>query len=193
MRLASGPAGCTAANLLEHGDSAKDAWLASDDDKAEPCSEIDLQVTVYADYLQEVGCAQSTICEHVRTAKYFLTHLGKRSRRLQTLTSSDLEEYIKKAGKRLSRSLQQAVSDLRSFLRFLAARGEIPPGLDTRIDTPRIHRREQLPRSLPWEMIRAFLQSIDRTTDKGIRDYTIFLLIATYGLRASEIAAITLL
>jgi len=167
--------------------------LLSDDDKAEPCSEIDLQVTSYADYLQEVrGCAQSTICEHVRTAKYFLTHLGKRSRRLQTLTSSDLEEYIKKAGKRLSRrSLQQAVSDLRSFLRFLAAKGEIPPGLDTRIDTPRIYRREQLPRSLPWEMVRAFLQSIDRTTDNGLRDYTIFLLIATYGLRVSEIAALT--
>ena len=178
--------------VLEH--YLKMRGLLSRDDKAEPYSEIDSLVTAYADYLQEVrGCAQKTICEHVRTAQYFLTHLGKRSRRLQTLTSSDVEKYIKKAGKRLSRrSLQQAVSDLRSFLRFLAAKGQIPPGLDTRIDTPRVYRLEQLPRSLPWEMVRAFLQSIDRTTDKGLRDYTMFLLIATYGLRVSEIAALTL-
>jgi integrase/recombinase XerD len=178
--------------VLEH--YLKMRGLLSRDDKAEPYSEIDIQVTAYADYLQEVrGCAQKTICEHVRTAQYFLTHLEKRLQRLQTLTSSDLEEYIKKAGKRLSRrSLQQAVSDLRSFLRFLAAKGEIPTGLDTRIDTPRVYRLEQLPRSLPWEMVRAFLRSIDRTTDKGLRDYTIFLLIATYGLRVSEIAALTL-
>ena len=178
--------------VLEH--YLKMRGLLSRDDKAAPYSEIDSQVTAYADYLQEVrGCAQKTICEHVRTAQYFLTHLGKRSRRLQTLTSSDVEKYIKKAGKRLSRrSLQQGISDLRSFLRFLAAKGQIPPGLDTRIDTPRVYRLEQLPRSLPWEMVRAFLRSIDRTTDKGLRDYTMFLLIATYGLRVSEIAALTL-
>lgn len=164
------------------------------DDIAEPCSEIDVQVTAYADYLQEVrGFARSTICEHVRAAKCFLAHLRKRSPLLQALTSRDLEEFIKKAGKRLNRgSLQQVVSALRSFLRFLAAKGKIPPGLDTRIDTPRLYRLEQVPRSLPWEKVRAFLPSIDQSTALGLRDYTIFLLIATYGLRVSEIAALAL-
>jgi integrase/recombinase XerD len=111
---------------------------------------------------------------------------------LQALTSGDLEEYIKKAGKRLSRgSLQNEAGVLRRFLRFLACQKRIPSGLDSQIDTPRCYRLEQLPRSLPWETVRAFLQSIDRTTDRGLRDYTIFLLIATYGLRVSEIVALT--
>jgi integrase len=38
----------------------------------------------------------------------------------------------------------------------------------------------------------AFLHSIDRTTPSGIRDYAIFLLIATYGLRGCDIVALTL-
>lgn len=163
-------------------------------DKAERCCGIDFQTTTYAAYLREIrGVAESTICNHVRTAKYFLTHLGKKSRRLQALTSGDLEEYIKKAGKRRRRAgLRNEVAALRGFLRFLATSGEITPGWDSRIDTPKVYRLEQLPRSLPWETVRAFLRSINRTTDRGLRDYTIFLLIATYGLRVSEIVALTL-
>jgi integrase/recombinase XerD len=137
--------------------------------------------------------ARDTISNHVRTAKGFLAHLERRSRRLRVLTYGDLEEYIKKAGKQRSRGgLQNEISALRSFVRFLAATGKTPPGLDSRIDTPRLYRLEQLPRSLPWETVRAFLRSIDRTTDKGLRDYTTFLLIVTYGLRVNEIAALAL-
>ena len=53
-------------------------------------------------------------------------------------------------------------------------------------------RLEQLPRALPWETVRALLRSIDRTSAKGLRDYAMFLLMATYGLRSSEVVAITL-
>lgn len=168
--------------------------LLNGDDKTAPRSEIDVLMTAYSDYLQQIrGCARETIRDHVRAAKYFLSYLGKRSCRLQAITSGDLEEYIKKARKRRSRrGLQSEVSALRSFLRFLAVKGKTPAGLDSQIDTPRVYRLEQLPRSLPWETVRAFLQSIDRTTDKGLRDYTMFLLIATYGLRVSETVALTL-
>ena len=70
--------------------------------------------------------------------------------------------------------------------------GEAPTGLDRQIDTARIYREEKLPKSLPWETVQAFLQAISRTTPSGIRDYAIFLLIATYGLRACDVVALTL-
>jgi integrase/recombinase XerD len=95
--------------------------------------------------------------------------------------------------KRLGRrSLQTNISALRGFLRFLAIDGRVPADLAGQIDTPRLYRLEQLPRALPWETVRALLRSIDRTSAKGLRDYAIFLLIATYGLRTSEVVAITL-
>lgn len=57
---------------------------------------------------------------------------------------------------------------------------------------PRVYRGEQLPHALPWGTVRALLKSIDRTTPMGLRDYAMFLLIATYGLRACEVVALTL-
>ena len=84
------------------------------------------------------------------------------------------------------------VGHLRAFLRFLASAGEIPTGLDAQIDTPRVYRGEQLPRALPWDTVRALLDSIDHATPMGRRDYAILLLMATYGLRACEVVTLTL-
>jgi len=84
------------------------------------------------------------------------------------------------------------VAHLRGFLRFLVAMGEGSPGLADTIDTPRVYRHEQLPRSLPWPTVTALLESIDRSTSVGLRDYTMLLLIAAYGLRIGEIASLAL-
>jgi len=148
----------------------------------------------YTDHLREVrGFAASTISSHRRTAQCFLQHLEETGVALRAIRTSSIESYIAKAGKRLGRaSLQHEIAALRGFLRFLSTDGRAPLGLDRHIDTPRLYRLEQLPRALPWQTVRALLQSIDRTSPMGLRDYAMFLLIATYGLRASEIVAISL-
>jgi len=153
-------------------------------------------VLAYAAHLRDLrGLAPKTIGHHLRTAREFLAHLADAPspEHRAAVTVQEVEAFVCRVGARLSRaSLQHVVAALRSFLRFLAAQGRVPPGLDTQIDTPRCYRQEQLPRALPWETVRAFLASIDRRTPLGRRDYTIFFLIATYGLRASEIVALTL-
>ncbi len=148
----------------------------------------------YTNHLREVrGFADSTISHHRWTAQCFLQHLEKTGNSLGYIRASNIESYITKAGKRLSRgSLQHEIAALRGFLRFLGMDGRAPTGLDCQIDTPRLYRLEQLPRALPWETVRTLLQSVDRTSPMGLRDYAMFLLIATYGLRASEIVAISL-
>jgi len=146
----------------------------------------------YADHLREVrGFAASTVSSHRRTAEGFLQHLKETGVALKTIQTSDIESYITEAGTRLNRgSLQHDIGALRGFLRFLSMDDRAPVGLV--IDTPRLYRLEQLPRALPWETVRTLLQSIDRTSPMGLRDYAMFLLIATYGLRASEVVAISL-
>lgn len=141
------------------------------------------------------GLAPVTIRQHVITAAQFLAHLDYelRPERLTALTGSEIEAFVRGAGKRQSRaSLQHTVAQLRGFLRFLASSGMVRPGFDRQIDTPRVYRQEQLPRSLPWPTVRKLLRSIDRRTPLGLRDYTMLLLVATYGLRACEIVALTL-
>jgi integrase/recombinase XerD len=148
----------------------------------------------YADHLREVrGFAASTVSSHRRTAEGFLQHLEETGGALKTIRTSNIESYIAEAGTRLNRaSLQHDIGALRGFLRFLSMDDRVPAGLDRQIDTPRLYRLEQLPRALPWETVRTLLQSIDRTPPMGLRDYAMFLMIATYGLRASEVIAISL-
>jgi site-specific recombinase XerD len=161
-----------------------------------PPSRIDTLTRAYAVMLGDLrGLAPKTIAAHATTAAALLEYLAHETvpSRLARVTASDIEGFVRRDGGRLCRaSLQHTVARLRSFLRFLAGRGAIRPGLDQQIDTPRMYRLEQLPRSLPWGTVRALLRSIDQTTPHGRRDYTMFFLIATYGLRASEIVALTL-
>jgi site-specific recombinase XerD len=150
----------------------------------------------YRLHLARVRClATSTLTQHDATLAEFLDFLSfdGDSSRLRALGSPQIESFVLSIGTRLSRaSLQHSVSHLRSIIRFLSTRGLVDDGLDASIDTPRLYRGERLPRALSWETVRAFLSAIDRSTPMGTRDYAIFLLIATYGLRTSEIAALRL-
>jgi site-specific recombinase XerD len=148
----------------------------------------------YANHLREVrGFAASTICHHRYASQCFLNHLKAKKIFLGSIQPKDVEAYVNKTGKRLSRaSLQHDIAALRGFLRFLATDGRTPTGLDRRIDTPRLYRLEQLPRALPWDTVTSLLRSIETTSAMGLRDYAMFLLIATYGLRASEVVALSL-
>jgi site-specific recombinase XerD len=148
----------------------------------------------YTNHLREVrGFAASTVSSHRRTAQCFLQHLKEAGTAVDCIRGSNIESYIAQAGTRLSRaSLQHDIAALRGFLRFLSTDGRAPTGLDRQIDTPRLYRLEQLPRALPWDTVRTLLRSVNRRSSMGLRDYAIFLLIATYGLRASEVVAISL-
>ena len=157
---------------------------------------IEQRVAAYRTYLEQVrGFAPGTVAHHGRTVSEFLAHIGYETRptRLAALERQDLDTFLCAVSPRQSRaSLQHVVGHLRAFLRFLAADGESPTGLDRQIDTPRVYRGEQLPRALPWDTVRALLDSIDRATPMGRRDYGIFILMATYGLRACEVVTLTL-
>jgi len=162
---------------------------------ARPTPEQDLLVS-YRTHLEGVrGFAPSTVSQHAATASDLLAYLGHAESpdRLRALDQRRIEDFLVVMGGRLCReSLQHTVAHLRSFLRFLGARGLAPSGLDSRIDTPRVYRGERLPRALPWETVLTFLRSIDRSTPMGRRDYAMFLLVVTYGLRSCEVASLTL-
>jgi site-specific recombinase XerD len=148
----------------------------------------------YGLYLGSVrNASRSTLVQHAGTVSRFLSQLGYEENP-SSLTEVDLnavEMFIRMRSKSLNRaSLQHEIANLRSFLRFLAVRSQVRPGLDKLIDSPRLYSGEQLPRSIPWETVQSLLASIDRTTPIGLRDYAILLLIATYGLRGSEVVAL---
>jgi integrase/recombinase XerD len=150
----------------------------------------------YRLYLESVrNVRRSTLTNHSRTASCFLSQLGyeKNPSCLIEVDLNAIEAFVRMRSQSISRiSLQHDITQLRSFLRFLSVRGQVRPGLDRQIDSPRLYSGEQLPRSLPWETAQSLLASIDQTIPNGLRDYAMLLLIATYGLRVSEVVALKL-
>jgi site-specific recombinase XerD len=153
-------------------------------------------VDAYRVHLVEVrGLARSTIAHHASTVTELLEFLryDAQPRNLKRLRSLQIESFLTRMAPRFCREgLQHVVAQVRSFLRFLVGKGVIPAGLESAVDTARTYRGERLPRSLPWSTIQSFLAAIDRSTSMGRRDYAMFLLITTYGLRTSEVAALRL-
>lgn len=161
-----------------------------------PLTALERRVADYGRYLERVrGLAASTVAMHCATTREFLLFLEHdlRPDRLGCLQIADLDAFVAKVGRRVGRSrLAGVTATLRSFVRFLAISGEAPTWLDGQIESPRIWRGESLPTALPWEQVGSLLRSIDRATPKGRRDYAMFLLIASYGLRTCEVAALEL-
>ena len=145
----------------------------------------------YRQYLQQVrGFSETTVGHHGQTVSEFVQKMSQTGRTLRRLTSEQVEQYLSVKSKRITRqSMQHVVAHLRAFLRYGIARGLVREGVDV-IDTPRTYRDELPPRALPWTLVKRLLRSVDRSSKAGWRDYMILHLMAYYGLRASEIAAL---
>ena len=161
-----------------------------------PKTPADSELDRFSDYLRDVrGLQEPTIQAHRRYLRGFLDHIcyDDDTEALVRLTTGEIDGFLVDCSSGLSRySLRYVVGQLRAFLRFQHEQGVINTPLHAMIDTPRVYRQERLPRSLPWEAVRALLSSIDRTDAHGIRDYTMLFLIATYGLRPCEVVSLAL-
>ena len=161
--------------------------------REEPVDALSLLRRRYLQYLSDVrGFSAQSLKQHNSTAADFLWRGLCPGRGLSGLTAGDVEAYIQIKSKENKRqSLQHVVAHLRAFLRYCADHGEAPAGLHV-IDTPRVYRGELPPRALDWTVVRRLLASIRRSDPRGKRDYAILRLMAFYGLRPSEVAALRL-
>ena len=140
----------------------------------------------------ERGFSVQSLKQHRSTVADFLSRGLSPDRGLSGLTAGDVEVYVQTKSKENTRqSLQHVVAQLRAFLRYCADHGEAPAGLHV-IDMPRVYRDELPPRALDWTIVRRLLASIPRRDPRGRRDFAILHLMAFYGLRPSEVAALRL-
>ncbi len=107
-----------------------------------------------------------------------------------TMLSAFIAEY---APPRVAwETVRNACGTLRVFLRYLHREGVTAKDLSSLVEFPQSYRHAGLPRSISWEQVEQVLASIDRRSACGKRDYAMLLLLATYGLRGAEVAALTL-
>ncbi|MCZ2079741.1 MAG: site-specific integrase [Bryobacterales bacterium] len=149
----------------------------------------------FASYLrQERGLRDTTLGlygEHLRAFAAWLIDAGHED--LQELSPAMVSDFLTERSQHLSRStLRARCAVLRVFLRYLYRERLITRDLSLIVEAAPCYRLVHLPRSITVEDVRKLLDSIDRGTVLGRRDYAMLLLLVTYGLRAREVAALTL-
>jgi site-specific recombinase XerD len=109
------------------------------------------------------------------------------------LTAMLLDGFLAEKRAHVSaRSLGPTCAALRVFLRYLFREGIVARDLSLTVDGPRTYRLSDVPRSIPGADIERTLKLINRRSGVGRRDYAMLLLLIVYGLRAREVAALTL-
>jgi integrase/recombinase XerD len=149
----------------------------------------------YERYLiQERGLAATTRTRYLELVRRLL---GQGSEQCSTghegIGAEQISAFMMSEARRVcTKTLQMTATALRSFLRFLFRQGLIATDFANSVPAARSWALAALPRYLPPEQVEQLLESCDRTTSIGRRDYAILLLLARLGLRATEVVALTL-
>jgi site-specific recombinase XerD len=143
---------------------------------------------------QERGLQPSTINHYRHFLRLFEHYLERiELTELHALSIPVISGFITECSVRLGKeSLRYAVGVLRVFCGYLYREQVITEKLARSIEAPKRYRLANVPRSISWADVRHLLASVDRRSAVGKRDYALLLLLVTYGLRAREVAALTL-
>lgn len=107
------------------------------------------------------------------------------------LSLEDIDKYLEyyKENKVQRNTLKEYLCCIRVYLRYAAEKGWCSANLDKAIITPKVYGEENLPSFLSWDKILEILQFMKEQKGKSaLRNYAIFILLAMYGLRCSEVA-----
>jgi integrase len=89
-------------------------------------------------------------------------------------------------------TVRDSAGVLRVFLRYAHREGAHGADLSGAVGWPQVYRLSNIPRSISWDDVNRVLASVDRRSKAGRRNYAILLLLVTYGLRAREVAELSL-
>ncbi len=150
----------------------------------------------FFDYLvEERGLRRASVLSYRHHLDRFEAYLGRIGvASIRELSPTIVSAFVvERAAAGLAKStVRDSAGVLRVFLRYAHRDGVLASDLSAAVGWPQVYRLSNVPRSVPWEEVNRVLAGVDRRTEAGRRDYPILLLLVTYGMRAREIAALTL-
>jgi integrase/recombinase XerD len=157
-------------------------------------TEVDRLVAEFCGYLlEERGLVAGSVQLYARIARRFLAERSEPLvHDLARLSGAEINAFVLREARRVTpRTAETVVCALRALLRFLHVQGWIATPLASGVPSVP-QRRENLPCGLPAGQVTLLLESCDRSTKIGCRDYAILMLLARLGLRAGEVAGLRL-
>jgi len=161
-----------------------------------PESPFSAQINGFENSMRERGLSEATILtRHEQLLPFFRTlERVNRLRSLREITLQHIDQhFIDQSKNGWSRaSLATLANTLRTFFRYTEAQRWSPSGLASAIDSPCVYAQESLPRGPDWPQVQALVASIKGEDAVSIRDRAVIMLLAIYGLRCGEVAALRL-
>ena len=149
----------------------------------------------FSHYLREErGVTTRSIVHHLPFARLFLREVyAGCAGDLGRIGQADVTRYIERHAWDQSASSGKAMCwALRSFLRYLHHKGLNPRPLAGCVPSIKRWKLASLPTYLSAVQVQTVLDGCDRATALGRRDYAILMMLAKLGMRASEVAILTL-
>ena len=141
--------------------------------------------------VNERSLAPSTVSYYVRAARLFLCEHDGRD--LKSLTLGEVTDFVVRQCPRFSvGNAKNLVTGVRSLLGYLYVEGLTEHQLASAVPAPSGWRGANLPRGLGAVELAALLAGGGDASVVGRRDHAIVVLLARLGLRAGEVAALTL-
>jgi len=145
--------------------------------------------------VQERGLAATTVLRYENTARRFLREQALVGDVFDPadLTGVDINVFLlRECGRVSAGSAKGCVAELRSVLRFLYLQGITPLRLGTAVPPVGGWRLATLPPTMTAADVELLLDSCDRSTAIGVRDFAMMTLVARLGLRSIEVARLEL-
>jgi site-specific recombinase XerD len=149
----------------------------------------------FGDYLRrERGLAPKSIIRHQPFIRRFLHEVCPAGvGDLGRISQEEVIRYIERHARDWSAESGKAMCwSLRAFLRYLHHKGLNPLALAGCVPSIRQWKLASLPTYLSTAQVQKVLHGCDRATAMGRRDYAILVMLAKLGLRADEVATLTL-
>ncbi len=168
--------------------------VAAPKPSAEPSTPFDAVLAEYLSFLRKHrGFAELTVEQHRRCGSAFFVQLSRRPVDLAALEAGDIEPVaVALAGPLGRRSRQIMTTSIESLIRYLRATGRVPRSCMPFLPRMKTYALSSLPSVIPWDNVERALSSMDRTGTRGLRNYAMVLLVATYGLRSAEVRGLRL-
>jgi integrase/recombinase XerD len=139
------------------------------------------------------GVVTKTLHREGQCATTFTTFLSRRGRRVRGVRVVDVDAFVGSMAERYkAKTVAGLCSALRAFLRYLHVAGLATTDLSALVVAPRVRAVDRPPRAVPWNDVRRIVRAIDPAAPLGLRDKALFLLMAAYGMGASEVTNLRL-
>lgn len=171
---------------LDHALTGDYHWKpVSKEKQAYASSCFDRVINEYEKFLYETGKTESDVRARIHVLSRFLQHAD-----LSGVTDlSSFTAEIIYSGFKLERSRDEFCKAVKSFFRYLHRKDFIKTDLSGFV--PEYSRHKPIPSVYSVDEVAAILNSIDRNTGIGKRNYCIILIAARLGLRSCDISSLT--